>query len=178
MPFARRFLVFFSVTAVSMLLDQVTKHLATNALKGRPMTSYWGDLFRLQYATNEGAFLSLGASLPSDARYWILTIGVGALLLALSVFALTSKKLDAFGVFAYALIASGGLSNWVDRARFSGRVVDFMNLGLGPVRTGIFNVADLAIMVGIGLLFLEGWRQEKRAKARASHAPSQTPPTS
>jgi hypothetical protein len=81
---------------------------------------------------------------------------------------LFSKKLDLFQVGSYALIASGGFSNWIDRARFDGVVVDFMNMGLGPVRTGVFNVADIAILVGIGLLFVHSSRLEKQAKAAAA----------
>ena len=115
--------------------------------------------------------------LPPGARYWLLTIGVGVLLLSLTVYALFSEviwktKLDRTQVAAYALIASGGFSNWIDRARFEGSVVDFMNLGLGslrigdfPLRTGVFNVADLAILGGIGILFVHGWKEERRLKA-------------
>jgi signal peptidase II len=39
--------------------------------------------------------------------------------------------------------------------RYGGRVVDFLNVGLGPVRTGIFNVADMAIMAGVILLIVQ-----------------------
>lgn len=169
--------VFFAVFIGQVVLDQWTKQLAIAHLKDTPTLVYWGDLFRLTYATNEGAFLSLGASLPPGARYWLLTIGVGLLLLGLTIYALFSEpiwktKLDRWQVGAYSLIASGGFSNWVDRARFEGSVVDFMNLGLGslrigsfPLRTGVFNVADLAILGGIGILFVHGWREEKRLKA-------------
>jgi signal peptidase II len=76
--------------------------------------------------------------------------------LAILYFAVRGKGLTAMPVAGYALIAAGGLSNWVDRARFDGKVVDFMNMGLGPVRTGIFNVADLQILVGIALVLLAG----------------------
>ena len=50
-----------------------------------------------------------------------------------------SAKLHNVEVAGYSLIASGGFSNWVDRARFDGSVVDFMNMGLGSLRTGVFN---------------------------------------
>jgi signal peptidase II len=102
-----------------------------------------------------------------------LTIGVGILIFGLVIFSLTQSKLDSFQLVSYALIASGGGSNWIDRARFGGSVVDFMNMGIGPVRTGVFNVADIAIMAGIGMLFLHGWLHEKRAK----HAAAAKPPT-
>lgn len=162
----RRLSVFFSVFVAQLVLDQWTKQLATAHLKNAAWQSWLGDTFRLQYATNDGAFLSLGSQLPPTARYWVLTIGVGALLLGLCWYALTNKKIDLVQVGAYSLIASGGFSNWVDRARFDGSVVDFMNMGLGQyVRTGVFNVADLAILAGIGVLFVQSWREEKKAKA-------------
>lgn len=178
-PLIRRLLIFVAVSAVSIGFDQWTKQIATAALRGQPARIWFNDVFRLQWATNEGAFLSLGASLPPTARYWLLTLGVGALLLALSIYSLTSKALDLFQVGSYALIASGGFSNWVDRARFNGVVVDFMNMGLGTLRTGVFNVADLAILVGIGLLFVHSSRLERRVKrAKAEAAAQQADSTS
>lgn len=152
MSLVRRFVIFGLVTFVSIALDQVTKLLAIDAFKGKPTLSYLGDTFRFQYATNEGAFLSLGGNLPPNVRFWLLTVGVGALLLAISVHALRNP-VDTANLSGYALIVSGGFSNWIDRARFGGVVVDFMNMGLGSLRTGVFNVADLAILAGIGSSF-------------------------
>jgi signal peptidase II len=167
----QRVLVFVAVSAVSVGFDQWTKQLATAALSGRPGYSWFGDTVRLQYATNGGAFLSLGIGWPPALRFAAFTVGVGALLLALAVYAVSSPKLDLLQSGAYALIASGGFSNWVDRVRFDGQVVDFMNLGLGRLRTGVFNVADLAIVVGIGLLFVHGSREERKKKLEAQAAP-------
>ena len=170
MSLVRRLIVFIAVSAVSILADQLSKIAATDALKGRPALSYLGDAFRFQYATNDGAFLSLGSSLPDGARYLVLTVGVGVLLLAIALFSLFGKGLDTTQVFGYALIVSGGASNWFDRARFGGVVVDFMNMGLGRLRTGIFNVADLAIVAGIGVLLVHGWRVERLLKAQKASA--------
>lgn len=179
MSLVRRFVIFGLVTFVSIALDQVTKVLATDAFKGQPTISYLGDTFRFQYATNEGAFLSLGGNLPPTVRFWLLTVGVGALLLAISVHALRNP-VDTANLSGYALIVSGGFSNWIDRARFGGVVVDFMNMGLGSLRTGVFNVADLAILAGIGVLLIAGWKQDRAAKAAAASAvtsPVATAPT-
>jgi signal peptidase II len=60
--------------------------------------------------------------------------------------------MDRFSVVAAALIIGGGFSNLLDRLYNDGLVVDFMNAGIGPVRTGIFNLADVAIMAGSGML--------------------------
>ena len=60
---------------------------------------------------------------------------------------------------ALSAIFGGGLSNILDRILNNGLVVDFMNMGIGSVRTGIFNIADVAIMSGLGLMLLfGGWR--------------------
>lgn len=174
MPLSRRAVIFLVVSAISIALDQVTKVIATATLKGRPSLTWLGDTFRLSYATNEGAFLSLGASLPPTARYWVLTIGVGLLLLGITVYALRTRTMDAAHVAGYALIVSGGFSNWFDRARFDGSVVDFMNMGLGSLRTGVFNIADLAILAGIGVLLIAGRALEKKQKA-AQQAAAKSP---
>ncbi len=52
------------------------------------------------------------------------------------------------------LLLGGAIGNLIDRVRFDGLVIDFMNLGVGPLRTGIFNVADVAISCGAVLLIL------------------------
>lgn len=52
-----------------------------------------------------------------------------------------------------------GLSNWLDRLRLGGYVVDFINLGIGPVRTGIFNFADVALTSGALLMLHASWRE-------------------
>jgi signal peptidase II len=61
-----------------------------------------------------------------------------------------------------ALFVAGGASNLLDRILY-GTVIDFMNVGIGPLRTGIFNVADMAIMLGAGILVLEGYRSARHA---------------
>jgi len=46
-----------------------------------------------------------------------------------------------------------------------GSVIDFLNVGIGPIRTGIFNVADMAIMAGIGIFLLVELNEHRRAVA-------------
>jgi signal peptidase II len=164
MPFVTRLQRFGLIAlflGLSVGCDQATKRIATNTLMDRAGYSFLRDTFRLTYAENSGAFLSLGATLPPRARFWMLTVLVGLLLLGILLFALFNVKLTRVQVVGYAFIAGGGISNWVDRATMDGRVVDFMNMGIGPVRTGVFNVADLAIVAGISVLFLASWRRNR-----------------
>jgi signal peptidase II len=162
-----RLLLLFALLGFSVGCDQATKVMAVAELQGKPTSSYLGDTFRFTFATNDGAFLSLGSRLPDAARFGILTVAVGLLLLGIVIYTALNSKLNRMQVAGYAMIAGGGLSNWMDRARNGGSVVDFMNLGIGRLRTGIFNVADLVLLVGIGFLLYAGWKHERDQKRRA-----------
>jgi signal peptidase II len=56
------------------------------------------------------------------------------------------------------MICCGGLGNIIDRLIYGGYVRDFLNVGVGPVRTGIFNIADVALMAGCLLLVVQELR--------------------
>jgi signal peptidase II len=93
----------------------------------------------------------------SDAtRDLIFIYGVLAILVGLLVWLLRSSRLGRVEVIGIACILGGGLSNLLDRCIYHGRVFDFLNMGIGQVRTGIFNVADVGIMLGVALLLVGG----------------------
>jgi signal peptidase II len=143
-------LVLLAVVATTIGCDQVSKHVASTHLMDGARQSYLGDSLRLEYSENTGAFLSLGAGLPWWARTTLFSVGTVVLLIGCVVAALT-RRLKGVALFGLWLLFAGGFSNLVDRV-VHGRVVDFLNVGIGPVRTGIFNVADMAIMLGVALL--------------------------
>lgn len=129
--------------------DQISKHAAANYLKGRPTQSFVGDTFRLGYAENSGAFLSLGAGLPKDVRKTVFVVLVALFLVGFLLYVIFSKAFDTFALSSSALIIGGGFGNLIDRILNEGVVIDFLNIGIGSLRTGIFNVADVAIMAGM-----------------------------
>jgi signal peptidase II len=130
--------------------DRASKTIAHSTLAGSPAISLLGDTVRLELTTNPGAFLSLGAGLPEAARMILFQGLVPLTLLALCVLAARSGA----SALALGLIAGGGLGNWIDRISNSGAVTDFVSLGAGPLRTGIFNLADVFIVVGVLLTVL------------------------
>src|SRR5688572_23645527 len=132
--------------------DRVTKQAASAMLEGMPVRSYLGDTVRLGYVENAGGFLSLGATLPPAARTAFFTVATGFALLTLIVLA-SRRQWDGWPLLGVTLFVAGGASNWVDRIA-RGTVVDFLNVGVGSVRTGVFNVADVAIMLGAGIFVL------------------------
>lgn len=132
--------------------DQLAKTAVQSHLEPSQPIYLLGDVFRLQYIENKGAFLGLGAKLPDAVQFWVLIVLVGAALIGMLRFIWTSQAMNLMGILGGALIVGGGFSNLLDRVFNNGAVVDFMNIGIGNVRTGIFNLADLALMIGIGLL--------------------------
>ncbi len=136
--------------------DQVTKAIAQKNLATAPPIYLMGDLFRFQYIENTGAFLGMGGELPYAVRFWTLVVFVGIVLLGMLRFVWTSQEMSPMGIVGALLIIGGGFSNLLDRILKDGAVVDFMNIGIGKVRTGIFNLADLAIMIGLGVLLVWG----------------------
>lgn len=139
-------------SAISIALDQYTKYLATRYLLGHEELSWWNDFFVLTYSINHGAFLGLGNTLPEHLRDLIFSGLVSLFLLGFIIYAVRDKAMGALQNIACGLIISGGLSNLYDRITNNGGVVDFMNMGIGSLRTGIFNVADMAIMAGVFIL--------------------------
>jgi signal peptidase II len=147
-----RWLRIATIALATVAIDQITKAMAKAWLPNRRI-SLLGDLIRLQPSQNAGAFMSLGARLPETARFWLFIVISSVILLLLAVFVVVDPTLTPMMVHALSLVLGGGIGNMIDRMRFNGRVFDFLNVGIGGVRTGIFNVADVAIMAG-GILAL------------------------
>lgn len=131
--------------------DQATKHVAASLLPEGERVSLLGGVVRLELARNAGAFLGMGSSLGQGARTAVFVWGTAALVLGALVVALRRRTPSSVALGA-ALVAGGGLGNLWDRVADGGLVTDFLNLGVGPLRTGIFNVADVAIMAGAVLV--------------------------
>jgi signal peptidase II len=146
-------LIFVLVSCVSC--DQATKSMAQTHLSATQSLSFLDGSVLFHYAENSGAFLSLGAGLPDVVRQWIFVFMVAALLGGMLLFVIKSaRQLSTGMLIAFVLLFAGGVSNLIDRVLNEGRVVDFVSIGIGPLRTGIFNVADVYIMAGVFLLVL------------------------
>jgi signal peptidase II len=158
-------LIFATLLFALVGCDQATKGVATRYLDPRAPISYLGDTFVLQYAQNQGAFLSLGGRLSPTWRFWLLTVANGVVLAGLAVYLLKCWNMPIGWFVCWTLILGGGIGNLIDRSTQQGLVTDFLNVGIGPLRTGIFNVADMAVTAGVCTLFALWWRED-RAKAR------------
>jgi len=156
-----------AIVAALLVFDHATKWLAVRYLHDTGFSWHsWGDLIRIQYAENTGAFLSLGANLPPAVRAWVMMGLNSVILAAVGVWLIFGRSRPLVVPVSLAMILSGGVGNLIDRIFRNGRVVDFMNVGVdfgpfGGVRSGIFNVADLAIVGGLLLLLYHEFRHPR-----------------
>jgi signal peptidase II len=96
------------------------------------------------------------------------------MLVALLGYTLFSKSVTSSAIFAFALLLSGGVGNLIDRLMYDGYVIDFINIGIGPLRTGIFNVADIAVTAGVLILLVDSLHEKNKA---SNYYPSKKPIT-
>src|SRR5690348_15224373 len=129
--------------------DQLSKQVVRERVPLRETHSFLGDTLRLTHAENPGIFLSVGASLPEAVRVGLFQVGVSLLVAGLLGYALFGRGLNTWDVAGFTLLAAAGLGNLIDRLVFDGNVTDFLNIGVGQVRTGIFNVADMLGVAGL-----------------------------
>jgi signal peptidase II len=136
-------------------LDRITKQWAKANLMFKEPKVYWDNFFRFEYVENTGAALSLGDNLPQPWSFWLLSMIPLGVMLWLFVYVMREiNNFTNFKLFCFAMIISGGLGNIIDRIIYDRRVTDFMNIGIGDIRTGIFNVADVWITSGVIGLFI------------------------
>lgn len=152
MQMLKRLWLILAILVSCVGCDQSTKLVAKTYLPETERITLLGGSLQLEIARNYGAFLSLGASIPKPWRTGLFSAGVGLALIGLLIYALRSKSKNPLVVPALALVVGGGASNLIDRLVNDGYVLDFLNVGIGPVRTGIFNVADMLILTGVILL--------------------------
>jgi signal peptidase II len=142
--------------------DQVTKNIARRSLANSEPIIFLNNIFRLQYVENPGAFLSLGAGSPEQIRFWIFTFFTGLFLAGMLVYLLFSSNISKDKMISLSLVVGGGVGNLIDRIFNEGRVIDFMNIGIGSLRTGVFNVADILLSFGVVCFFAISFNDSKK----------------
>ena len=161
MPFRPKLALVISLVVGIVALDLLTKVIAERTLPDQPTAHYFFDTVRVGWALNTGVFLSLGHGLSPGLRFWLFVVGVGGVLAVLLGLTLKDPRFHRPEVIAVSAIAGGGIGNLWDRIQL-GAVRDFLNVGIGSLRTGIFNVADMAITFGgIALLLLPLLRRKR-----------------
>lgn len=134
------------IIALSVLLDQVSKYLV---LKNIPMyenVPVLDGVFHFTYVENKGAAFGM----LSDARWVFMVISVVAIA-AFIIYLIKWKPENMLLKVSLSMIIGGGIGNMIDRV-MRGSVVDFIEVEF--MQFAIFNVADIFVCVGCGLMML------------------------
>jgi len=140
-----------SIVLLTIGSDQVSKKLTRQNVEPKSYNSVIGDHLILTNVENTGAILGFGQDFPPIAKR-IFFQGLPLLILIILLYRmLTRPNLNQLLLLAFALVIGGGIGNLIDRIAH-GSVTDFFQLRLGFLRTGIFNIADVAVTTGVLIL--------------------------
>ncbi len=150
------------VSLAVLVLDQWAKGIVTRAFEVHQSRTVIAGLFDVTYVRNSGAAFGLFASVDSSVKAILLNSVAVLVFLVVSVYALRSSHKSIRLQVGFALILGGAVGNLLDRVRF-GYVVDFLDFSVSGHHWPAFNVADSAICIGVGLLFLDMLRGEEES---------------
>ncbi|MHA4894735.1 signal peptidase II [Pedobacter sp. PWIIR3] len=126
--------------------DQISKNIVRTKIDLNEQIKIGIDNITLTKVENTGAFLSIGSFLPASVKFTLLII-LPCLVMLLGLYhVMINRRLPKMVVIGVALIVGGGIGNLFDRVVF-GSVTDFLHIDFVIFKTGIFNVADMAIMM-------------------------------
>lgn len=149
---------YYFLSLILVIADQLTKLMVLGSLElyeSIEITSF----FSLTHVHNYGAAFSFLADEDGWQQYFLVSISAIASIAVILWMSKTSTK-QPYKLIALSLILSGAIGNLIDRAVF-GFVIDFINLHYQDFYWPVFNVADTAITLGVILLLLVDFKQDK-----------------
>ena len=147
-----------SLIILSIFFDQLSKFWIRNNIESYNEIELIRSFFTLIRVENSGAFLGMGSELSYIPKLILLIIFPIVVLVAVSIYTYTDKKLDNLSLVGFSLIIGGGVANIFDRVVY-GSVTDFLYINLGFFKTGIFNIADLSVTTGIILILIASFKK-------------------
>jgi signal peptidase II len=144
--------LFFLFALLSLAADLITKAGIVGWLGPGASVSVIGDFLRITHVRNVGASFGL---FPGNVH---VLIAVSSLAVLVVVYLAIRSRRRPWSMLCLGLILGGALGNLYDRLRL-GEVIDFVDVGIGSHRWPVFNVADIAVTVGVFLLLIEFLRR-------------------
>lgn len=155
-----KYFILIFISVVGVVVDQWTKHIVHTRFAWGESVSVIQGFFALTYVRNSGAAFGIMHKAPAYFRDpFFIAVPVVALFIILFLFVRLhqSQRLTAV---ALSLILSGAIGNLIDRLRF-GYVIDFLDFYWKDYHWPAFNVADSCIVVGVTILFILSFFQDK-----------------
>lgn len=135
------------------MVDQMTKAWATRVLRFYGDREVISGFLNFAYAQNTGAAFSIMDDHGDTGRFGLSAVAIVAGILVLFYFWRIPRSNDTL-MGALALLLAGIVGNVTDRLRL-GFVVDFIDVQFGSWHYPTFNIADMAICIGAGLLIID-----------------------
>ena len=152
-------LIFLWISLATIIIDLWTKYIVVQRFELYESVNVL-PIFNLTYVRNYGAAFSFLADHGGWQKYFFLGLAI-VISLGLMVMLWRNQAVKKLENSAYALIIGGAIGNAIDRA-YNGYVVDFFDFYWDIYHYPVFNVADIAIVVGAGLLILEAFLDKKK----------------
>lgn len=155
----RSYIGLILLAGLIVLADQLTKWLIVSRMGLFDSIPVIPGFFNITYIHNTGAAFGL---LAGSTASWRPYFFIGIALLALGFIAFAFRRFQDRGwfyFFAFGAIAGGAVGNLIDRVRY-GSVVDFLDFYVGRYHWPAFNVADTAIVIGVGLFLLANFLEQ------------------
>lgn len=150
------------IIILTIFADQLSKVIVRKQVIPGSVSSIIGDVFTLHNVENTGAFLGMGSDLNPTLKLILLLILPVIVLGFVLRYTIKDKSLDRWSIFAFANIIGGGIANVYDRFMY-GSVTDFLHLDFGgPLKTGIFNSADMSVSLGMIILVIANFKNKKK----------------
>ena len=150
-------MVLFNIGCDQLSKDVVRKNVAPN-----DYIRVVHDNLILTNVENTGAMLGFGQHLPPIPKIILLQLLPVLVLLILLFRILQKSNLNNWLIFAFAFVIGGGIGNLIDRIVY-GSVTDFFQIKIGLLRTGIFNMADVSVTMGVIVILFLSFRDKKMA---------------
>ena len=144
----RYYLRYIVILFFTIITDQVTKFFAIKLYAAYNELSFLYNFFQFSLIKNYNGFLGIVNIFPDNIRFFLLNIGVSFVLTGCLLYVFLCKKRHDHYIIPLMFVIGGGISNLIDRILYNGGVIDFLSIGVGTFRTGIFNLADVYILVG------------------------------
>ncbi len=141
--------------------DQISKSVVRSTVAYQEHIPLINDNFILTKVENKGAMLGFGSELPPVLKLILLQALPIIVLLVILFRILQKPKMNKWLVFAFACVIGGGIGNLIDRIAY-GQVTDFFHIDLGGYfKTGIFNMADVSVTMGVLMILFLNFRYRK-----------------
>ena len=148
-----RNLVILFILLLNFSCDQISKTMVRKSVAEFEIVPLIDGFLTLTKVENTGAFLSAGSSLPYYIRLILLTLLPVAFLSYGLWLVIRNKEMPQLLIIGWCFVIGGGTGNLFDRI-IHGSVTDFLHLDLRLFQTGVFNMADVSIMMGMFIIVL------------------------